>query len=145
MRLAGAMALGLAACGLSDARPQLDTLDLVVGGHGVRAELADEPGERAKGLMYRKALGTDAGMLFVYPMTQERSFWMENTQIPLSIAYITEGGQVATLKDMTPFDRTSVPSDVPVLYALEMTQGWFQAHEVQVGATVTGLPGPSAR
>lgn len=135
----------LIACGAGATKPQLETLSLVVDGHGVRAELADEPSERSLGLMYRKALGTDAGMLFVYPESQERGFWMENTQIPLTIAYITEDGRIATVKDMTPFNRTSVSSDVPVLYALEMIQGWFVDHDVQVGDRVTGLPGASTK
>jgi hypothetical protein len=139
------LATVVGACTLGAARPQLDRLDLQVDGHSVRAELADEPGERSKGLMYRKALGKDAGMLFAYPETGHRSFWMENTQIPLSIAYITEAGSIATIKDMTPFDRTSVPSEAPVLYALEMEQGWFSAHEVRPGDQVVGLPGPSAK
>ena len=133
------------ACGPGAAKPQLDTLPLVVDGHRVTAELADEPAERSAGLMYRKALGTDAGMLFVYPSSKTRSFWMENTQIPLTIAYITGEGRIVALKDMTPFDRTSVSSDTPVLYALEMEKGWFEAHDVQVGDQVTGLPGASEK
>ncbi len=135
--------VSLVACGAGAAKPQLDTIELVVDGHEVVAELADDPAERAKGLMYRKALGTDAGMLFAYPETAQRGFWMENTQVPLSIAYIRHDGTIATIKHMVPFDRTSVKSDVPVLYALEMTRGWFEDHEVQVGDRVTGLPGAS--
>jgi uncharacterized membrane protein (UPF0127 family) len=133
------------ACTSASMRPQLDVLDLVVGGHNVTAEIADEEHERQKGLMYRKGLGKDAGMLFVYPAVKQHSFWMENTQIPLSIAYIREDASIATIKDMTPFDKTSVPSEAVVLYALEMTQGWFAAHEVQPGDRVEGLPGPSAQ
>ncbi len=138
------LALALA-CGTGAAKPQLETIELHVDGHTVRAELADEPAERAQGLMYRKALGRDAGMLFAYPETAHRSFWMENTQIPLSIAYIRADGTIAAIKDMTPFDRTSVPSGAPVLYALEMTQGWFSEHDVQVGDRVGGLPGASKK
>ncbi len=124
-------------------KPQLPTITLVVGGHEVVAEVADDPQERQQGLMYRKGLGEDAGMLFVYPRPSTRSFWMENTQIPLSIAFIREDGTVATIKDMVPFDRTSVPSEAVVLHALEMPQGWFAEHDVHPGTSVEGLPGPS--
>ncbi len=131
------------ACNPATHRHQLETLSLVVGEHEVTAEVADEPLERQQGLMYRKGLPRDGGMLFVYSTPAPRSFWMENTQIPLSIAYIRVDGTIATIKDMVPFDRTSVPSDAVVLYALEMTQGWFEEHEVGPGTKVQGLPGPS--
>ncbi len=133
------------ACSSGAARPQLETMSLDVDGHPVTAEVADDPGERHKGLMYRKALDEDSGMLFVYPGEAPRSFWMENTQIPLSIAYIRADGTIAAIKPLVPFDRTSVPSGAPVLYALEMTRGWFEAHQVQTGDPVKGLPPPSQK
>jgi uncharacterized membrane protein (UPF0127 family) len=84
-------------------------------------------------------------MLFVYPDARPLSFWMENTSIPLSIAYLTPEGAILNIEDMVPFDRDSVPSEGPALYALEVNRGWFERHKVGVGDVVTGLPGPSAR
>ncbi|MBN1336575.1 MAG: DUF192 domain-containing protein [Deltaproteobacteria bacterium] len=124
---------------------RLPTLPLEVGGHGVRAEVADTPELRARGLMYRDAIGPDEGMLFVYPASEALSFWMENTRIPLTIAFVSASGEIVRLRDLAPFDRTSVSSGAPALYALEMNRGWFDANGVGVGARVEGLPGPSER
>jgi len=124
---------------------RLPAITLDVGGHAVRAEVADTPETRARGLMYRDSLGADAGMLFVYPAPERTSYWMENTSIPLSIAFVSAGGEILRIRDMEPFDRTSVPSGRPVLYALEMNQGWFAAKGVAEGERVEGLPGPSER
>lgn len=120
------------------AGPALD-----VGEHRVHVEIADEPAERSKGLMYRDTLGADDGMLFVYPDSQERSFWMHNTRIPLTIAYIDAEGRIVHLADMTPLSDASVPSNALAMYALEMNRGWFATHGVTVGTRVTGLPSPA--
>lgn len=122
-----------------------DTRELVVDGKSVTVEIADEPVERNLGLMYRDSLGKDRGMLFVYPDEQNRSFWMKDTKIPLTIAYLDAKGVIVHLADMRPLDTSSVPSGKPAMYALEMNQGWFAEHDVQVGDVVTGLPAPSAR
>lgn len=118
---------------------------LVVDGHAVIAEVADEPVERNLGLMYRNSLPADRGMLFVYPAAEPRTFWMKDTRVPLTIAYVDSAGIIVHLADMTPLDTTSVPSVKPATYALEMNQGWFAKHDVAVGDTITGLPKPSAR
>ncbi len=119
---------------------QLPTADIVVDGHTVTVEIADEPGERQIGLMYRDALAADRGMLFVYPDTRARSFWMKDTRIALTIAYIDSAGIIVHLADMTPLATTSVPSPLPAMYALEMNKGWFSAHAVAIGDRVGGLP-----
>ena len=120
----------------------LPKVTLTVGGRSVTAEVADEPAERERGLMFREALAPDAGMLFVYPDARERAFWMKNTPLPLSIAYLDAQGRVVRISDMTPLSTDSVPSGAPAAYALEMAQGWFAG--VQEGDVVTGLP-PMAR
>jgi uncharacterized protein len=119
------------------------TVSLAVGGATVAAEVADEPSERSLGLMYRESLSADAGMLFVYPDAEPRSFWMKNTKVPLSIAYLDSRGIVVHLADMTPLDLSPVPSVEPAMYALEMNQGWFSKHGVKVGDKVGGLPAAS--
>jgi len=104
----------------------------------VRVEIADNPFERARGLMYRTALGEDRGMLFVYPGEQKLSFWMKNTLIPLSIAYIDSEGRIVDILDMKPLDDKSphYVSSEPVQYALEVNQGFFEKRGVKVGDRV---------
>jgi uncharacterized membrane protein (UPF0127 family) len=99
----------------------------------VQVEIADTDAERQTGLMGRTALAEDAGMLFVFGQEQPLSFWMKNTLIPLSIAYISEGGTIVDIQDMEPLDETSHPSAAPARYALEVNQGFFEARGVQVG------------
>jgi len=101
----------------------------------VQVEIADNLFEQARGLMYRKALGEDRGMLFVYTEERELSFWMKNTRIPLSIAYIDSGGRIVDILDMKPLDDEPphYVSSEPVQYALEVNQGFFEKRGVKVG------------
>jgi uncharacterized protein len=102
----------------------------------VPTEIADTPDERQTGLMGRDALAEDAGMLFVFDTEQPLSFWMKDTLIPLSIAFIDAQGRIVDIQDMQPLDETSHPSAVPAQYALEVNQGFFEARGIQVGDTV---------
>ena len=102
----------------------------------VKAEIADDPAKRQKGLMERTALAENAGMLFVFNREQQLSFFMRNTLIPLSIAYIDDGGRIVDIQDMQPLDETPHPSAGPARYALEVNQGFFREHGVEVGDTV---------
>ncbi|MGB0638609.1 MAG: DUF192 domain-containing protein [Myxococcota bacterium] len=120
-------------------------VELFVGGTTVVAEVADTPVARRVGLMGRASLAPDTGMLFVFPQESERSFWMKNTPLPLSIAYMDAKGRIVHMADMTPLSTDPVPSKLPALYALEMTQGWFKEHGVMVGQTVGGIPGPASQ
>jgi len=115
-------------------------VQIVVGGATVVAEIAETRAERAMGLMGRAALATDHGMLFVYPDSAPRSFWMKNTPLPLSIAFLDATGRVVHMADMKPMSTEKVESVHPAMYALEMERGWFVAHQVQVGQRVAGLP-----
>ncbi len=119
------------------AKTQLHTIQ--VDGHDLQVELARTHEEQSQGLMHRDAMPEDQGMLFVYQDVRKRSFWMKNTRIPLSIAYIDRDGVIVHMADMTPFSADGVPSLYPVKYALEVNQGWFAAHEVDKGDRVTGL------
>jgi len=91
----------------------------------VKAEIARSDEERNKGLMFRKKLTDGEGMLFVYERDQVLSFWMKNTYVPLSIAFIASDGRIVDIKDMYPHDESSVLSSRSVRYALEVPQGWF--------------------
>lgn len=127
----------------AQAQAPLPTRELRVGAATVQAEVADSRLERSVGLMHRTALPAGSGMLFVYPRPRPLSFWMRNTLVPLSIAFIDTAGTIVRISDMTPLDERHVPSDWPALYALEVPQGWFGQAGVGVGDKVDGLPGPA--
>ena len=106
----------------------------------VQVEIADTYAERQTGLSGRTTLAEDAGMLFVFDQEQPLSFWMKDTLIPLSIAYISADGRIVDIQDMQPLDETPHPSAEPAQYALEVNQGFFTERGVAVGDTVE-LPG----
>jgi uncharacterized membrane protein (UPF0127 family) len=97
------------------------------------AEVAKTDEERAQGLMYRKELAAGEAMLFVFDRDQIMSFWMKNTYIPLSIAYISSEGIILEIHDMTPHSEAPVTSSRSARYALEVPQGWFEMVGVQIG------------
>ena len=101
----------------------------------VRVEVADDLAEQAKGLMYRTTLGENRGMLFAYPDERELSFWMKDTLIPLSIAFIDSERRIIDIQDMKPLDDEPphYVSAEPAQYALEVNQGFFEKGGVKVG------------
>jgi len=99
----------------------------------IKAEIARTEEERTKGLMFRKKLPDGEGMLFVFERDQQLSFWMKNTYIPLSIAFIASDGRIFEIKDMEPHDLKPVQSSRSVRYALEVPQGWFERAGVAAG------------
>jgi len=133
------LALGLfamRATGCSKSESGLPVIKLEVGDHTVKAEIASTEAQRARGLMYRRSMGKNDGMLFVYPTAEPLSFWMKNTYLPLSIAYVSKSGVIVHIEDMQPLTTKSHPSPKPVPYALEMNQGWFEKNGVKVGDSV---------
>jgi uncharacterized membrane protein (UPF0127 family) len=105
------------------------------------AEIADTPQASESGLMFRDSLPEDRGMLFIFEQPKKASFWMRNTKIPLSIAYIDSAGKILEIKSMNPLDETVVPSSSDqVAYALEVNQGWFARHRIASGANIDGIP-----
>ncbi len=102
----------------------------------IEVEIADDDAERSQGLMFRESLGEDCGMVFVFDEEQPLSFWMRNTLVPLSIAYIDSDGRIVSIRDMEPLDETSVPSEGPARYALEVNQGFFEENGVEAGDEV---------
>lgn len=99
----------------------------------LEAEIALTASERALGLMHRETLAEDAAMLFVFQQPQQQCFWMRNTLIPLTIAFLADDGTINQLVDMTPLSLESHCSDQPVRLALEVNQGWFAARGLGVG------------
>ncbi len=102
----------------------------------IRVEVARTEGEKAKGLMFREKLGKNEGMLFVFEREETLSFWMKNTRIPLSIAFIAKDGKIVDIQDMEPFDLRFHASSRPAQYALEVNQGWFKKNRIEVGEEV---------
>jgi uncharacterized membrane protein (UPF0127 family) len=97
------------------------------------AELAITDEQRARGLMLRENLDDGYGMLFIFAQDQILNFWMENTQIPLSIAFISSDGIILEIRDLQPFDRNPVRSSRSGRFALEVPQGWFDRAGIAVG------------
>lgn len=129
----------------TEAQPLLPTISLTLGSKNIHAEIADDNQERATGLMFRKSLATDSGMLFVMPQIGPAAFWMRNTEIPLTIAYIDSSGVILELHDLEPHSEKTVPSQFPnIAFALEMTRGWFSKNNVWPGDRIGGLP-PASR
>jgi hypothetical protein len=117
------------------AKTWLDFFPIQVGDRTVRMQLAVRPAEMQQGLMERRDLGRDDGMIFVYEKPQPLSFWMRNTPTPLDIGFFTAAGALDEVRQMHPFDETAVASrSAQVQFALEMNQGWYAAAGVKPGA-----------
>lgn len=111
----------------------LPIVELRAGDTKILAEVAADKASRSKGLMFRERLETDQGMLFVYETPAVKCFWMKNTKIPLSVAFIDDSGAIVKIDDLKPFDESPRCSGTPVLFALEMEQGWFERHGIAAG------------
>lgn len=122
------------------AEAQLRTARIKVGGHALHVEVVATDAERARGLMHRKSLGKDDGMLFVFEAPAYHSMWMKNTLIPLSVGFVDAQGTILSLHDMEPGTLDSHTSAGPSIYAVEVNRGWFAAKKVKPGDKVTGLP-----
>ena len=112
-----------------------DRFPIKVGGLVVQMQLAAQPDEMEKGLMFRQSMGTDEGMLFIFGSPQPMNFWMRNTDLALDIGYFDAAGELKEIYPMYPHDDISVPSHTKKLqFALEMNQGWFKQAGVRPGA-----------
>jgi uncharacterized protein len=137
--LVASFAAALAIGGNALAAAPLPTAALTINGHRITAEVAETMEERATGLMNRFSLQPDHGMLFVFEKPEPLSFWMKNTYIPLSIAFIDAGGRIVNIEDMAPQTETTHWSHGPALYALEMRKGWFVERGIKAGDRVEGI------
>ncbi|NIO40321.1 MAG: DUF192 domain-containing protein [Burkholderiales bacterium] len=134
-----AILLVLAALVTTPHADPLLTYPLRIGEHAIRAEVANTPDTRRKGLMFRTQLATSSGMIFVFPREQRVSMWMKNTAVPLSVAFIDSSGRIVNIEHMQPHSEKTHSSKRPARYALEMNQGWFSKHGIESGDLVTGL------
>lgn len=140
-----ALAAGLLAALALPARAQdgpqrLATTRLTAGFHLINAEVARTPDQRAIGLMNRPTMPGNDGMLFVFEQPGQQCFWMKNTLLPLSIAFLADDGSIVNIEDMKPQSLDSHCSAKPVRFALEMNQGWFAKRAIKPGAKITGAP-----
>jgi uncharacterized membrane protein (UPF0127 family) len=142
MRLASVLALALlgSTAIAQDAPQHLPAIKLGVGMHVIRVELAQTPQERATGLMFRKTLGTNDGMLFSFEQPGQQCFWMKNTLLPLSVAFIADNGRVVNIENMKPQTLDSHCSAEPVRFVLEMNDGWFAKRGIGSGIRFLGAP-----
>ncbi|MBL8966661.1 MAG: DUF192 domain-containing protein [Spirochaetaceae bacterium] len=113
--------------------PTLRTVELRAGDASILAEVALTPGERERGLMFRKSLPEGRGMLFVFEADQRLAFWMKNTTLPLSIAYISADGVIREIRDLEPLSLAPVEAERSVRYALETPRGWFDRVGLKAG------------
>lgn len=125
------------------AAAQMPVATLNAGIHVIRAEVANTFETQARGLMFRKALGPNQGMIFIFPDESAHCMWMKNTLIPLSVAFIDAKGQIINIAEMQPHSEKSHCASRPARYALEMTKGWFAAKGVLPGQTIQGLQAAS--
>jgi uncharacterized membrane protein (UPF0127 family) len=119
----------------------LPTAELKVGENVIQTEIANTPQSSETGLMFRPSMPEDHGMLFVFDEPRKATFWMKNTQFPLSIAYIDANHTILEIKSMKPYDETVIPSATnKVAFALEVNEGWFTRHKIVPGTTIQGIP-----
>jgi len=140
-RLAWMALFGFAAGAIAQDQPQhLPSTKLSVGMHVLQVEVARSPQERSIGLMFRKSMGTNEGMLFVFEEPGQQCFWMKNTLLPLSVAFVADDGTVVNIDDMKPLTLDSHCSAKPVRFVLEMNDGWFVKRGVKAGTQLQGAP-----
>ncbi|NUN60589.1 MAG: DUF192 domain-containing protein [Burkholderiaceae bacterium] len=108
--------------------------------HRIDAQVAQSPQERQIGLMHRKEMPPHEGMLFIFEQPATQCFWMKNTLLPLTAAFVADDGTIVNLADMKPQALDSHCSTQPVRYVLEMNQGWFAKRSIKAGAKLQGVP-----
>ncbi|MCF7669628.1 MAG: DUF192 domain-containing protein [Verrucomicrobia bacterium] len=127
---------------INKAQPHLPTKNLYVGTNTVTAEIAQRPIQISTGLMFRKQLEENHGMLFVFAQPHRASFYMKNTSIPLTCAYIDSEGVILEIHDMQPFNEEPITAEHDnIQFVLEMSQNWFANHGVTTGAVITADSG----
>ena len=120
----------------------LPVVELGAGMHLIHAEVARTDEQRAIGLMARKEMAANAGMIFVFEQPAQQCFWMRNTLIPLSAAFVADDGTIVNIVEMQPLSDASHCSTKPVRYVLEMNKGWFDKRGLKAGSKLRGGPWP---
>ncbi len=142
LRTAASFALALlySAAFAQDGPQTLAAIKLSTGMHAIRAEVARTPEEHSIGLMFRKTMPTNDGMLFIFEQPGVQCFWMKNTLLPLSVAFVADDGSIANIEAMKPQTLDSHCSIKPVRFVLEMNNGWFAKRGIRPGMRIQGEP-----
>jgi len=128
-----------------DPQMNLQRIRIGAGMYQIDAQVALTPGEQQTGLMYRKEMPQQEGMLFVFSQPSTQCFWMKNTLLPLTAAFVADDGRIVNLVDMKPLTLDSHCSEEPVRFVLEMNQGWFAKKNIKKGSKLSGTPFTIAR
>ena len=136
------IALASTAPAAAQGQPQMNLprIEITAGMHRIEAQVAASPQERQTGLMHRKEMPAHEGMLFVFEQPATQCFWMKNTLLPLTAAFVADDGTIVNLADMKPQTEDSHCSAKPVRYVLEMNQGWFAKRGIKAGTKLGGAP-----
>jgi uncharacterized membrane protein (UPF0127 family) len=137
---ASALALALTVSAAHAQQKKFPVIPLNTGLYVIQAEVAATEAEREQGLMFRKSMGPNEGMVFLFGAPAKVCMWMKNTLLPLSVAFIDGDGKIVNIEDMQPQTLDSHCSSKPVVYALEMNLGWFKRKNILPGSTIEGLP-----
>lgn len=137
-----ALFIALGNLGYAQNAPQMNLprIKLSTGMHLIDTQVAATPDERSTGLMFRKDMPSSEGMLFVFEQAAVQCFWMKNTQLPLTAAFVADDGTIVNLADMKPQTLDSHCSKQPVRYVLEMNLGWFDKKGIRAGFKLAGKP-----
>ena len=128
------------AASAQDGPQKLPAITLNAGMHLIRAEVAQTPEQRSTGLMFRQAMGQNEGMLFAFEDAGQQCFWMKNTLLPLSVAFVADDGSIVNIESMKPQTEDSHCSTKPVRFVLEMNEGWFVKRGIKPGFKLQGQP-----
>ncbi len=135
------LALGLASSAYAQTGPQkLPSIKLTAGIHVINAEMATTEEQREIGLMFRPAMAVNDGMLFTFERPGQQCFWMKNTLIPLSAAFVADDGSIVNIEAMKPQTLDGHCSEKPVRFVLEMNDGWFAKRGLKPGTKLRGTP-----
>lgn len=118
---------------------QMPMMELNAGFHRIEAEVAADQPSRMQGLMHRREMAANHGMLFVFPTVERHCMWMRNTLIPLSVAFLDEQGQIVNIEEMKPQTENNHCAATPARYALEMNKAWFAAKGIKPGMRIGGI------
>ena len=121
------------------AQTSMPRMDLTAGFYRINAEVAANQKNRMQGLMHRRAMQTNEGMLFVFPQEDRHCMWMRNTFLPLSVAFLDANGQILNIEDMEPQTEDNHCAAAPARFALEMNKGWFRQKGIAPGTTIRGV------
>ena len=121
------------------AHAEMPRMELTASFHRIEAEVAANDANRMQGLMFRKSMAANQGMLFVFPQRDRHCMWMRNTLLPLSVAFLDEDGRILNVEDMQPQTETSHCAAGPARFALEMNLGWFAGKGLKPGSRIGGI------